>query len=68
MSLGTNVKRMLKEKGVTAIELADFCSVDQSMISKIVKDVKTPSIGLLVCMADFFGCTVDDLIKGRDIA
>lgn len=63
MSIGENIRAKLKEKKTTAVELAKYCSVSQPTISQIMKGIKTPSIGLTVCIADFFGCTVDELIK-----
>ena len=63
MSIGENIRAKLKEKKTTAVELAKYCSVSQPTISQIMKGIKTPSIGLTVCIADFFGCTVDELVK-----
>ena len=65
MSLGNNIQSRLKAKNATQTELAKFCAVDQSMITKIIYGLKMPSIPLLVRIAEYFGCTVDELL-GRD--
>lgn len=63
MSLAKNVGEMLKKKGATQTELAEYCCVTQTIISKILHGVKVPSVALVVRMSDFFGCTVDELVK-----
>ena len=63
MSLAKNIETMLESKGATQGELAEYCCVTQTMISKIMHGIRVPSIALTVRMADFFGCTVDELVK-----
>ncbi len=61
MSIGENVKKRLAEKNATQTELAQFCAVSPVMITKIIYG-KMPSVQLLARMAEFFGCTTDELL------
>ena len=63
MSLGTNLRENLEHKNATQAELAEYCAVSQCMISKIARDIMTPSVPLLVRIASFFGCSVDELLR-----
>ena len=62
MSIGENIKKRLESKNATQTELANFCAVSQVMISKIIYG-KMPSVQLLARIAEFFGCTTDELIR-----
>ena len=63
MSLGKNLKRKLNGMNATQKDLAEFCCVSQVMVSKTITGIITPSVPLLVRMAEFCGCTVDELVK-----
>lgn len=61
MSIGENVNKRLKASGKTQTELAKYCAVGQPAISKIIYG-KMPSVPLLTRIAEFLGCSVDDLL------
>ena len=65
MSLGENIRARLDEKNAKQADLAAYCAVSHVMITKIIHGLKMPSIPLLVRIAEYFGCTVDELL-GRD--
>ena len=62
--LGRNVMINLYDKKVTAHELSQAVGCSPSMISKIIIGEKIPSLELTVSIADYFSCTVDELLRG----
>ncbi len=62
MSIGSNIKRMLEEKHITQCEFAEACGITQGMVTAIINGRKVPGIALAKCIAEYFGCTVDELI------
>lgn len=62
--LAVNVEKYRNAKGYTQPELARLVDVDQTMISKIEKGKRNPSVPLLEDLADKLGVTIDDLVRG----
>ncbi len=60
-----NLRLLMKETGVNQVILSKKIGVAQSAISAWIHDKKEPSITSLWLLADFFGCSVDELI-GRN--
>ena len=65
--LGENIKKLRKERDLTQEKLADLIGVSFQAISKWERGESFPDITLLPVIADFFGCTIDDLF-GADKA
>lgn len=63
MNIGRNLTILLYDKGIKAKELAKKIGVTPGMISKIKRGEREPSTANLVKIADYFGVTVDELIK-----
>ncbi len=61
--IGKNIAALLEKTNTTHSVLAAACSVDQSSITRIVNGLKTPSLALALSIANYFGCTIDDLLK-----
>ena len=52
----------MKEYGVNQVKLANDINISQSAISAWLLNKKEPSITSLWLLADYFNCTVDELI------
>lgn len=58
-----NVEKLLKEKGMTAYELARKTGMSPSTLSDWKAGRYIPKFDKIKKIADFFGVTVDDLLR-----
>lgn len=65
MSLGTNIQFYRKQKNMTQEGLAEFMNVSRQTVSKWESDTAFPETDKLITLSDYFGCTLDELIKGN---
>ena len=63
MELGNRIKSLRKEKGVTQEALADAAGVSVQAVSKWECGQSCPDIALLPALADFFGVTIDRMLR-----
>lgn len=63
MSLGTNIQFYRKQKSMTQEGLAEFMNVSRQTVSKWESDTAFPETDKLITLSDYFGCTLDELIK-----
>lgn len=63
MDFGTNLKQLRKEKNLTQEELAECLSVSPQTVSKWENNISMPDLSVLPVLADYFGTTVDILIR-----
>lgn len=63
MDLGTNLKQLRKEKELTQEELAECLNVAPQTVSKWENNLSMPDISFLPVLADYFGITVDALLR-----
>ena len=56
-----NIKRLCIDNGITIAELERKTGIGNGVIARW--DDGRPRVDLLKRVADFFGCTVDDLLK-----
>ncbi len=63
MDFGTNLKQLRKEKNLTQEELAECLSVSPQTVSKWENNISMPDLSMLPVLADYFGITVDILIR-----
>lgn len=61
--MNEKIKKLLDEKCITQVELAQAVGVSQAFISGIVKGYKLPSVPLLKRIADYLQVTVDEIIS-----
>jgi DNA-binding XRE family transcriptional regulator len=61
MNLGTNIKKIRKQMGMTQAELANAVGVSAPMIVQIEREIKMPSVALCIAIADTLHTTVDAL-------
>ena len=64
--LAKNLKFLRKQKGMTQEELAEHFNVQRSVIGSWETLRNHPDIAKIVLMSDFFGVTLDDLMR-KDI-
>ena len=57
-----NLRQLMKEVGVNQVKLAHDIQISQSAVSAWLSGKKEPSIKSLWTLANYFGCTVDELI------
>ncbi len=65
LTLGAFIAALRKEKGLTQRELSEMLSVSDKTVSHWERDETSPDISLLPIIADIFGITVDELLKGE---
>jgi transcriptional regulator with XRE-family HTH domain len=65
ISFSKNLKQLMKESEVTQVQLSNDINISQSAISAWLSNKKEPSIASLWLLADYFNCSVDELI-GRE--
>lgn len=62
LSLGENIKRLRKEKGITQEKLAEYLSVSFQSVSRWERGESFPDITLLPLLSKFFCVSVDELL------
>lgn len=63
MSVGSNIRRIRENKGLSQVYVADQIGVTQSMLCQVERGTKNPSLQLSVEIAEVLGCTLDDLAR-----
>ena len=64
-TIGALLAALRKAKGLTQRELAEELNVSDKAVSRWERDECAPDITLLPIIADFFGITVDELVRGE---
>lgn len=65
VKIGKFLKDLRKEKGLTQSEVADYLYVSSKTISRWENGDGMPDINVLTDIADFYGITVDELLRGE---
>ena len=60
------LKQLRQEQGISQQHLADAVGVSQPSINKYENHSTEPDIGSLICLADYFGTSVDYIIGHTD--
>ncbi len=60
MELGTKLRDMRQQKGLTQEELADRCELTKGYISQLENDVTSPSIATLIDILNALGSNLSD--------
>lgn len=63
MSVGSNIRRIRENKGLSQVYVAEQIGVTQSMLCQVERGTKNPSLQLSVEIAEVLGCTLDDLAR-----
>ena len=64
-TLGSFISALRRAQGLTQQEVADRLSVSNRAVSRWERDEAMPDILLLPAIADLFGVTVDELLRGE---
>lgn len=67
MTIGENIRRKRLEYDIEQQELAKRIGVTKGLISRIERDLQSPSVSVLVCIADTLHCSTDELL-GRSVS
>lgn len=66
MKCGEMLRKLRKQKGLTTYQVADQLNVTQATISRYENSLQEPSLNLLCDFADFYGVSLDYLLKGEE--
>jgi len=61
MSVVTNIKKLCEKNGTNLFQLENACGLGNGTIRRW--DDSPPAFPKIIAVADYFGITVDDLIK-----
>lgn len=62
---GENIKKLRKKQGLSQAELSKKIGIHTKTISKAERGVNGLSVDNLIIIAEFFGVTLDYLVKGK---
>lgn len=68
MNLGENIYKLRTEKNMSQGDLADALEVSRQSVSKWENNSAVPELEKLMKMAQLFGVTLDELVKGMNHA
>ena len=63
MSIGANIKRLRRNKGVTQEQLGKELGISSQAVSKWENESALPDILILPKLADYFGISIDELME-----
>ena len=61
----TMLKILRKKNRITQHELADALHISQTSVSKYERGESEPDLEMVIKMADYFGVTIDEFIRGN---
>lgn len=64
-TLGKKISELRKQRKMTQDELAEKMGVSAQAVSKWENDLSIPDLPILMELSDFFGVTLDDLVKDK---
>ena len=65
LHIGKKIRKIRKQQNRTLEEIATYCGVRKSMLSKIENGVTTPTIPRLMKIAEALGVQVSDLLQDK---
>ena len=64
-SIGSFISVLRRANGMTQADLAEKLFVSDKTVSRWERDESTPDLTLLPVIADLFGVTIDELLRGQ---
>lgn len=64
-TMGSFIAALRRAAGMTQRELAERLNVSDKAVSRWERDESAPDLSLLPVIADLFGITIDELVRGR---
>lgn len=58
------LKNLRQQKRITQFELAEALNISQTSVSKYERGVTQPDLEVIISMSDYFGISVDELVRG----
>ncbi len=68
MTLGEKIYKLRSEKNLSQGDLSELLGVSRQSVSKWENDGAIPDLDKIVKLAEIFGITIDELVKGEDIS
>ena len=68
MSIGENIKRLRRDKGLTQGQLADNSKLGLNLISRLERNATDPKLSSLYKLMNALECTADALLLDDDIS
>ena len=59
------LKTLRKKNRITQKELAEALHISQTSVSKYERGESEPDLEMVIKMADFFGVTIDEFVRGK---
>ncbi len=59
------LKKLRKQNRITQRSLAEALHISQTSVSKYERGESEPDLEMVIKMADFFGVTIDEFIRGK---
>ena len=59
------LKKLRKQNRITQRSLAEALHISQTSVSKYERGESAPDLEMVIKMADFFGVTIDEFIRGK---
>lgn len=66
MEINKRIREIRKKRGITAKFVAEKCGLSAAMLSEIERGKCNVSIQQAISLADFFGVSIDYLVRGND--
>ena len=60
------IKEMRSARGITQSDLAEIIGTTEAAISRYENGKREPRLAIVAKLADALGCTIDELIEGRN--
>ena len=60
--MGEKLKKMLEARNAKQVDIARLLGVSEVMVSKYVNGVSVPNVLAAKAMAEYLGCTIDDIV------
>ena len=67
IKIGEKIKQLREKSGLTQSNIAQYLSVDQSMVAKIEKGERNISLHLLERLSTLFCCSFKDVLLNNDL-
>ena len=67
MTLGENIVRLRTQKNWSQGDLADELEISRQSVSKWETDASIPELDKLLKLSEFFGVTLDELVRGEEV-
>jgi transcriptional regulator with XRE-family HTH domain len=64
-SIGKRIKELRESRGIKATFVAQKIGISQPLLSMIEREKCNPPFNSLIPMSDFFGVSIDYLVKGE---